>query len=117
MRRTFCIVLLAAAAAMPAQADIRHGKPLDRPIVRHAVKHPGKALNIKGLGAKDAFAGCSALIAAGRDEIPPGLIATCIEASPPVRSPPSAQQPRIAGPSIVAGPGACSVIGEVGRSC
>jgi hypothetical protein len=111
MRRTFCIVLLAAAAAMPAHADIRHGKPLDRLITRHAVKHPGKEP-----GAKDAFTACSALIAADRDEISPALIEACIEASAP-RSPPASQQPRIAGPSIVAGPGACSVIGEVGRSC
>jgi hypothetical protein len=117
MRRIFCTVLVAAAAAASAQADIRPVKPLDQLAFRHEAKSPDK-------GPRDPFSDCAAFIAAARAKGMNPLILTekCADASqgpefPPAESPPAGQQPKINGPSIVTGPGACSVIGEVGRSC
>ena len=119
MHRTICIALAAAFAAAPAQADIRQGKPIDRPAPRHSAEHTGK-----GLSMREFFPGCAAVFAASRTKamIPLIWLEKCADASrpdepAPAESPPAGQQPKIAGPSIVRGPGACSVVGEVGRSC
>jgi hypothetical protein len=124
MHRTICIALAVAFAAASAEADIRKVKPADRPTFRHAGIHHGK-----GPGVRELFSDCAAFIAAGRAKvmIPQIWIENCADISQtleslppeslPAEAPPVAQQPRINGPSTVTGPGACSVIGEVGRSC
>jgi hypothetical protein len=73
---------------------------------------------------RELFSDCTAFIAAGRAKvmIPQIWIEKCADISEApetqrAEARPVAQQRRINGPSIVTGPGACSVIGEVGRSC
>jgi hypothetical protein len=114
MRRTICI-LLAAAAAASAQADIHAVKPGERSAARHAGIHIGKDLNLKGL-----LLSCSALVSAARENttISLALLETCSDAAKPGETlPPSGDKPKITGESTVSGAGACSVVGEAGRSC
>ncbi|HEV7693954.1 MAG TPA: hypothetical protein VGO52_24180 [Hyphomonadaceae bacterium] len=118
MRRTLCTALVlafaAASAASSAYGDIRKVKPDDPPPPRHAGIRPGK-----GPSLKELFSGCAAAIAANRagTMIPLIWLEKCAEISPPAENPPAAEEPRIGGSSTIAGPGACSVVGEAGSSC
>lgn len=117
MFRSLFIVLLAAAAA-PAHADVRHGKMFNRELIR---RYEAKRPDIEGR-MKDAPAACSAIIASDPDEAALlrrlAMLGQCLTAiSPPAEAGSPSQERTIAGPSIVMGRGACSVVGEVGRSC